>query len=222
MHCDFQTPSVSWSTPQSHYQIKRAKFQDLQDLADLLTTCFHHQPQRQWFYPLLRLGVCEDLRQRLKSSGPHHTCWTAWELYSPPLSPGLPRPPASRLVGTVEVDVRHPLPWSAEGCWRSQNPKQPVAYAYVSNLAVCQDARRRGIAKHLLQAGEQTARRWGFPRVYLHVLENNQQARQLYQEAGYYLVRIDAGWETYILGRPRQFLLGKTLKSPPVESSVGA
>ncbi|MGA1265067.1 MAG: GNAT family N-acetyltransferase [Prochlorothrix sp.] len=212
MHCDFQRPTLTWRTEQSHYQIQRANFQDLHALADLLTTCFHSQTGQPWLYPLLRLGVCEDLRQRLKSPGPHYACWTAWEqLQQESKRWDLPRPPLSELVGTVEVDVRHPAPWAPGGSWRSSVLGQPPTYPYVSNLAVSPTARRRGIARHLLQMGEQTARHWGFSKVYLHVLEDNKQARQLYTAAGYHQVRVDNPWLGKLLGRPRQLFLEKNL-----------
>lgn len=216
MHCDFQRPTLTWVAEHSHYQIQRANFQDLQALADLLTTCFHSQPRRPWLYPVLRLGVLEDLRQRLKSATPHYACWTAWEQFRARANPwDLPRPPLSELVGTVEVDVRHSLPWAPGGSWRSSELGSLPTYPYVSNLAVSPTARRRGIARHLLQMGEQTARHWGFSKIYLHVLENNSQARQLYAEVGYRQVRVDHHWLGKLMGRPRQLFLEKDLNPNP-------
>ncbi|MEB3273686.1 MAG: GNAT family N-acetyltransferase [Prochlorothrix sp.] len=220
MYCDFQRPTLTWMTEQVRYQIQRATFHDLHALADLLTTCFHSKTHRAWFYPLLRLGVCEDLRQRLKNAGPHYACWTAWQQgFTQPDPWLLPRPPLRELVGTVEVDVRHPAPWAPGGSWRSQAGGPTTTYPYVSNLAVSPTARRRGIARHLLQMGEQTARHWGFSKLYLHVLENNSQARQLYAEAGYRQVRVDAHWLGQRLGRPRQLFLEKDL-APDLEAQT--
>jgi len=194
--------------------VQRARFQDLYALADLLTHCFHNRPQQpRWVYGLLRLGVSEDLRQRLKNTDPYYVCWTVVESPDPSRCKDLPRP-GEVLVATAEVDVRYPSPWQ-EG-WTLRSPRS--GYPYLSNLAVRQEARRQGIARQLLQVCEQTAHQWGFPTVYLHVLENNQPARQLYEQLGYEVVRVDRSWDSWLLGRPRHIFLGKSLTPSPSPS----
>lgn len=57
---------------------------------------------------------------------------------------------------------------------------------YISNLCVTKKYRRRGIAGTLLSAAEYVAGTvWGYDTVFLHVHENNKEALDLYQSAGY-------------------------------------
>jgi ribosomal protein S18 acetylase RimI-like enzyme len=64
-------------------------------------------------------------------------------------------------------------------------------------------------------ACEQTALDWGFPDIYLHVLENNHQARQLYLKTGYQLRQIEPSYGAWLLGRPKRLLLQKHLSTTP-------
>lgn len=56
---------------------------------------------------------------------------------------------------------------------------------FVAYMAVEPDARRRGIARALLDAAESAARDRGLPHVALMVTENNVAARELYAQSGY-------------------------------------
>lgn len=55
----------------------------------------------------------------------------------------------------------------------------------LSNLAVRENRRRRGIGSLLMQECENAAQRWGFTEVVLQVEEDNREARALYQALGY-------------------------------------
>jgi ribosomal protein S18 acetylase RimI-like enzyme len=57
--------------------------------------------------------------------------------------------------------------------------------AFIAYMAVEPHARRRGVARALLQRAEQVARRRGLPHLALMVTEDNLAARQLYAQAGY-------------------------------------
>ena len=82
-------------------------------------------------------------------------------------------------------------------------------YPYVFNLAVHPQWRRRGVAKQLLLAAEQTVKQWGFSRLYMHVLEDNQPARSLYNRIGYRLHSQEGTVQYWLMGQPRRFLLHK-------------
>ncbi|NEQ22919.1 MAG: GNAT family N-acetyltransferase [Microcoleus sp. SIO2G3] len=166
----------------------------------MLTDSFHSRSGIMgWAYPVLRLGIYEDLRNRLRSTAPHYVCFVALAVIS---SVGGSR---EELAGTVEITLRSPSSWQPR---HSQ-------YPYISNLAVSKSCRRRGVAKQLLSACEQTALDWGFPDIYLHVLENNHQARQLYLKTGYQLYQIEPSYGAWLLGHPKRLLLQKHLITTP-------
>lgn len=168
--------------------------QDLPQLADILTSSFYPPTYwRYWVYPLLRFSIYEDLKQRLQAAPAHYTCLAA-------IAPVAPTP-QSGLVGTVEVSLRR------YSLWSTHRPR----HLYLSNLAVREAARRQGIARQLLLACEQTAQSWGFGELYLHVMEDNLRARQVYQQAGYHLYRTEVTLFSLLSGQPRRLLLRKVL-----------
>jgi len=61
----------------------------------------------------------------------------------------------------------------------------PVAYAYVSDLVVCERHRRRGIGRALMARAEEYAREQGAPRIGIGVLARNDGARGLYRSLGF-------------------------------------
>eukprot|EP00250_Pteridium_aquilinum_P027094 c34192_g1_i1 orf=223-1101(-) len=68
--------------------------------------------------------------------------------------------------------------------------------AYISNVAVRRTARRKGIAKRLVQEAEMTASLWGCRSIALHCDKINTGALALYVGAGYKAVKVpaDAKW----------------------------
>ncbi len=178
--------------------IRAARPEDLSSITTLLTESFYASSGSMgWLLPLLRLGIYQDLRGRLDSTVPNRICLVAALRNTAPRT-------SSHLVlaGTIEVAVR---PLSA---WEFSLPKFP----YISNLAVKADCRRQGVAQDLLQTCEQAVIDWGFRDLYLHVLDNNNPARQLYAKAGYQLYRVDPLWTTYLLRQPQRLLLHKRLQ----------
>lgn len=193
-----QDPAES-SSSSSEFLIRTAQQRDLLSLAEILADSFHDRTGiMRWTYPLLRMGIYEDLRSRLRSTSPHYVCLVAVDPRQTDSNS-----PAGTVAGTVEMALRSPYAWQGRG----------TQYPYISNLAVRKSHRRRGIAQKLLLTCEQTSREWGFPDLYLHVLENNQQARQLYFKLGYRLHEIDSGWSSWLLRHPRRLFLHKTLES---------
>lgn len=180
----------------SHFVIRPVQQKDLAELASLLADSFHDRRGfMHWLFPVLRMGIYEDLRSRLRSAPHHYACLVA----------AAPSPSSVSdqrcLAGTVEVALRTAYSVTAT----------PDRYPYLSNLAVKPECRRQGIAQQLLVASEQIVLEWGFRDIYLHVLENNHQARKLYFKAGYRLEQSDPGWLCWLLRRPRRFFLRKRL-----------
>ncbi|NJK28270.1 MAG: GNAT family N-acetyltransferase [Coleofasciculaceae cyanobacterium SM2_3_26] len=96
------------------------------------------------------------------------------------------------------------------------------ASLYLSNLAVKAEYRRQGIALQLLDACEQIALGWGFDKLYLHVLENNQRARQLYAKAGFRPQRQRDCLLLQWLVQPKRLLLQKSLTPIYRATSIGS
>ncbi|GAB4374787.1 MAG: N-acetyltransferase [Elainellaceae cyanobacterium] len=179
--------------------IRTVRYQDLASLAEVLASSFHSQEGTLgWLYPILRVGIYEDLRSRLQNRTKRHACLVAIlrDSHSAALA-GL----SDRPIGTIEISLRR----------HSFNPFSDARYPYLSNLAVLAEYRRQGVAQELLQTCERVAKDWGFHEIYLHVLENNHRARRLYWKAGYRLRSIDTNPVGWLLGRPRQLLLRKSL-----------
>lgn len=173
-------------------KVRAASSDDLNDVAQIITESFH-SPTGFWGWtlPLLRLGIYEDLRHRLASPAPHHLCLVAVDTQEANNS----------LAGTVELGVRYSDAWAQKG----------KSFVYLSNLAVHPSYRRRGIASSLLAECEKTASQWGFQDIYLHVLENNHTARQLYFKLGYRVHKVESGWNAFFFKSARQILLHKHL-----------
>ncbi|MEQ9354188.1 N-acetyltransferase family protein [Coleofasciculus chthonoplastes] len=181
----------------SRLTIRRAKDQDLIALSEILADSFHSQ-QGLWrlVYPIWRLGIYEDLRNRLRGNSPHYACFVA-------LNPDASGDSADGLlVGTVEIALRSPPSWQPQG----------HQYPYISNLAVRRCCRRRGVAGQLLLACERQSLAWGFPNLYLHVLDSNDQARQLYLKMGYQLYHLEPSYSLW-RRHPQRLLLRKRLNT---------
>ncbi|MBE9039918.1 GNAT family N-acetyltransferase [Oscillatoriales cyanobacterium LEGE 11467] len=141
--------------------------------------------------PFWRLGIYEDMRHRLRTPSPHYVCLVAGQGWQE----------RDRLVGIVEMTLRASPIW----CVPTHQ------YPYISNLAVRSEFRRQGVARQLLATCEEIAGEWGFSNLYLHVLENNHQARQLYGKLGYTSLQVEETWESWLMGRSRRLFLRKHL-----------
>jgi ribosomal protein S18 acetylase RimI-like enzyme len=176
--------------------IRVAQSKDIKGLAEVLTESFH-SPNGflGWTYPLLKMGIYEDLRSRLRSEEPYYSCLVASTALTT-------KTPQEEIIGTAEIALRYPNTWSLIGLQRP----------YISNLAVSNSYRRRGVARNLLLKCEQTALEWGFRSISLHVLENNHQAKQLYFSSGYQLDQIEPSLGHWLFKSPRRLLLQKQIK----------
>jgi ribosomal protein S18 acetylase RimI-like enzyme len=178
--------------------VRPAGHRDLNQLADILTSSFYSEAGWQsWIYPLLRIGIQEDLKQRFRNAPPNYICLAG-------VSTAMASDQQDWIVGTVELAPKGKRPWE----------KKPWHQLYLSNLAVRATHRRTGVARQLLKACEQNALAGGFTELFLHVMEDNQPARQLYEQAGYRLEQIEANFMTF-LGQPRRLRLRKVLSNKP-------
>lgn len=177
------------------FQFRAATPADLSGVAEIITESFHSQQGIWgWAFPLLRLGIYEDLKHRLTSPAPHHICLVAADTTTGG---------ANNLVGTVELGVRFSNSWTQVG----------KSFPYLSNLAVRPQYRRHGVASELLKSCEKFSQEWGFQDLYLHVLDNNYQARQLYFKLGYRVHKVESHWNVFFPKYSSQILLHKHLRN---------
>jgi len=168
--------------------IRPALIKDLNGIVEVLITSFY--PTKGlffWLYPLYRLGIYEDLRNRIQGNRPYYLCLVAT------LSD-------DTVVATVEIALRPAHAFDIIG----------AKYPYISNLAVKQAYRRRGIAGKLLTRCEHIAWEWGYRKLGLHVLADNYQARQLYLSRGYQVDKVDLNIEDWLFNRPKRLLMVKS------------
>ncbi len=186
--------AVAADLTERQFQIRAATPADLNEVAQIITESFHSQKGIWgWAFPILRLGIHEDLRHRLALPAPHHICLVAADTTKG----------AENLVGTVELGVRFSNSWTQVG----------RSFPYLSNLAVRPQYRRHGVASGLLQNCEKVCKEWGFQDLYLHVLENNYQARQLYFKLGYRVHKVESHWNIFFPKHSSQILLHKHLRN---------
>ena len=174
--------------------IRPAKLEDLSELTEVLVYGFYQLPYLlEWMYSLLKLGIYEDLRNRLSSHSPFYCCLIAIVI----------EPQGKQaVVGTVEVAIRYPSPFSLDS-----------QYPYISNLVVMPNYRRRGIGKKLLAKCEQIALNWGYYETRLHVLKDNEAAKKLYLHHGYKLDLSQSTWSDFFFFPSQRLLLSKQLST---------
>lgn len=181
--------------------VRAARIEDLGQLSELLASSFYRKNGRsRWIYTLLRLGINEDLRQRLRTVRPFYACLAAVQI--PAAANDVQLENAGSLAGTIEITRRSPYLWQSTA----------QSHIYLSNLAVRSDLRRQGIAQKLLATCESVALDWGFHDIYLHVMEDNRQARRLYRKAGYQVKEREETLFTWLGISSRRILLHKSLK----------
>ena len=192
----------------SSFTIRHANSRDVSHVSDILTESFYRSSDRKvnflqrcftdWFYPLLRYGIMLDLSSRVSEKAPCYACLIATH-------------PAnkSQAIASLEICMRYVPIKPHHKFWLGHEMQQ---HPYIFNLAVHPQWRRRGVAKQLLQAAEKTVQQWGFSRLHMHVLEDNQPARNLYERMGYRLYSQEGSLTYWLMGSPRRFLLQKKLE----------
>ena len=182
---------------QPPFRVRSAQLADLVQIVGVLLSSFYPQAQAtQWLYWLMRIGIKEDIKTRLKTPASQYVCLVATTV-------DLETAQSGAVVGTAEISQR---PCEA---WRLLPPKR----AYISNLAISAAYRRRGVAHQLLRTSEKIAFSWGFHRVYLHVMADNPAARALYTQAGYQQCGVSNPVLSGLGLRPERLLLSKQIGS---------
>lgn len=187
-----EPPESSTSEPTCQFLVRPVGDDEIEAIAQIITESFHSSSGFWgWTFPILRLGIYEDLKHRLLSTKPNQACLVAINTIESPYLP----------VGTVELGLRFSDGWTQVG----------RSFPYLSNLAVHPQFRRRGVASQLLQGCERLVQEWGFKDIYLHVLEQNEQARQLYFQQGYRVKKVEKKCLFWPWSHPRQIFLHKHL-----------
>lgn len=177
-------------------QIRLATFEDIQQIGDVLTRSFHNFNDWMWWvYPLVKLGVCEDLRNRLLADNPYYNCLVAV------IPSNSQKGTKEQVIASVELSVKTRYHWQGK-----------TEYPYLANLAVNVDYRHQGIATRLLKHCEQIAHKWGFKEIYLHVLANNLQGQQLYLRNGYTIQQVETDLYSLFVTSQRRLLLTKSIR----------
>ena len=187
----------------SKLTIQPATAEDTKAISSILTQSFYNFPDlMNWVYPFLRFTINEDLRYRLRSHSPLYRCFVAKLVRSSSGDRHLTDESNddSIIVGTVEIALRSLSFWSTN-----------LQYPYISNLAVHHDFRRLGIGSQLLNKCEQIALEWGYQETWLHVLDNNDSAKQLYCNHDYQISQIEANWGNLWFDYSPRLLLKKQL-----------
>ncbi|MGB3135256.1 MAG: GNAT family N-acetyltransferase [Nodosilinea sp.] len=182
--------------------IRSARLQDVEALTDVLTSSFYDPlGWRYWVYPFIRLGIQEDLKQRLKAQSPRYACLMAMSSATVPADgkPVLDCSAADLLAGTIEASLRQPWPWQGD------------RHVYISNLAVRQGFRRQGVASALLQSCEQMAQQWRVYELRLHVMEDNLAAQALYRKAGFRVRQAEDTPASWLGMQSRRLLMHRSL-----------
>jgi ribosomal protein S18 acetylase RimI-like enzyme len=181
-------------------EIRPVREEEIHHVADIITRSFHFdRGWMSWFTPLFRLGIAEDLRNRLR---PRLQNANQHKIQQQVCSIAVYQDQAqAHIAGTVEVGVR-----TAERYRQKQH-----RYVYLSNLAVSKDFRRLGVAQELIGSCEQITIDWGYSELHLHVMGDNERGRNLYQKLGYEIVSSDAVWSIIPWHRPERLFLRKQL-----------
>ncbi len=174
--------------------IRQAKSDDISKIAEVLTYGFHHFNRFTWWlYPLFKMGIAEDLRDRIYKNDPHYRCLIAVQAANTKES--------EKVIGTLELSLKGNYSWTKR--------KQ---YSYISNLAVKEGYRRQGIATKLLQESEKIAQHWGFDSLSLHVLAENKSGLEVYLQNGYVIKQVEIDLYSLFITNKRRLLLEKKIK----------
>jgi ribosomal protein S18 acetylase RimI-like enzyme len=165
---------------------------DVAKAADVISSSFQiGSAFGSWFQPLFKMGIYEDLRNRLTVTAAEQIVCLVATLDSRPTD----------VLGTIEISARSPL----------YNRAMTKRYVYISNLAVDNNYRRLGIGRELVQQCESIAKNWGFTDIYLHVMANNLAGKQLYLNLGFEVLGSDQPWHLFPWRKAERLFLRKRL-----------
>lgn len=177
------------------FRIRAAQIKDLTPLVSVLLDSFYTQAKAtQWLYWILRIGIQEDIKAKIKVPANQYACLVATTIHPDSAH-------SDRVIGTAEISQRPCETWQFF----------PPQRAYLSNLAISPEHRRRGAARQLISTCETVARGWGFRHVYLHVMADNAAAKRLYEQSGYQLCEVSNPVLSALGLRPQRLLLSKRI-----------
>lgn len=186
-------PALSPADRRSPFRIRAAQPKDLPAITGVLLASFYPQAKAtRWLYWLMRIGIQEDIKTRLRSPASQYTCLVTTTIQPESAQSGA-------VIGTIEISQRPCEAWQLF----------PTKRAYLSNLAISPAHRRQGAAHQLLLTTESIALSWGFHRIYLHVMADNPAAYALYIQAGYQPSEVSNPILSGLGLRPRRLLLSK-------------
>jgi len=112
--------------------------------------------------------------------------------------------PERVVVGTLDLNVGA-LP--AEALRPKQANAPGTRAGYLSNVCVAPSARRKGVAKLLIESAASLAREKGLAPLYVHVVATNEPARVLYESMGFVFEAEETQEEARTRGKERRLLL---------------
>jgi len=171
--------------------IRSATSDDINKIAEVLTHSFHDFNRFMcWLYPLMKMGIAEDLRDRIYKNDPHYHCFIAVN-------------EDKKIIGTVELSLKTTYNYLT----------REKKYPYISNLAVTKNYRRQGVASKLLKECETLAKSWQFDSLSLHVLAENKTGQTVYLQNGYTVKEVQIDLYSLFLTNKRRLLLEKSLSN---------
>ena len=124
------------------FRIRAAQIKDLTPLVSVLLDSFYTQAKAtQWLYWILRIGIQEDIKAKIKVPANQYACLVATTIHPDSAH-------SDRVIGTAEISQRPCETWQFF----------PPQRAYLSNLAISPEHRRRGAARQLISTCETVAR----------------------------------------------------------------
>jgi len=195
----FESPKSLFNSTRNYSRISSVIFRqatlDEEGVAEVLTLSFNNFNEFTfWIYPIIKIGVCQDLRKRLQNDEQENICLIAVNI----IQRG--NKVEQEVLGTIELSFRERYHW-----------QKKEKYAYVANLAVSKNHRRQGIASELLFRCQQIAQEKNYGHLYLHVLACNQDAQELYFHNGYSIQEVETDLFSLFVPSQRRLLMTKSI-----------
>lgn len=179
----------------SHTIIRSASVDEAVAIAEVMTLSFNNfNGLTFWMYPLMKMGIAQDVRQRLENHDNNHRGIVAVNVVR------IGKEIHQEIVGTIELSFHYNKRWHKQ-----------EQYGYIANLAVRKNYRRQGIATQLLSHCETIALEKNFFNLKLHVLSGNSGGQKLYLNNGYRVSQVETDLYSLFVPSKRRLLLAKSL-----------
>jgi len=185
----------------SCFCVRAAQAKDLSEIVTVLLNSFYAQAKAtQWLYWILRIGIHEDTKAKIRTPSEQYVCLVA-------TTRPLDSAQSGQVIGTAEISQRPCETWQFF----------PPHRAYLSNLAISPTHRRQGAAQQLILTCETIALGWGFRHAYLHVMADNVAAKRLYEQLGYQPCEVSNPVLSMFGLRPQRLLMSKRIATRATE-----